>query len=116
MSRPSAKTTKPISISISPLIVSTVLFKSSYAFCTQEWFNLARDDVVSLRWTQPLVSFFGSLVGETAYTDLGRELHYLRSGVQMTTFQIQTATVNECVTRKDNSLEMGALLKINCTW
>jgi hypothetical protein len=33
------------------------LFISSYAFRTQEWFNLARDDVVRLRRTPPLVSF-----------------------------------------------------------
>jgi hypothetical protein len=35
------------------------LFKSSYAFRTLEWFNLARDDVVRLRRTPPLVSSFG---------------------------------------------------------
>jgi hypothetical protein len=30
-------------------------------FRTQEWFNLARDDVVRQRRTPPLVSFFGWL-------------------------------------------------------
>jgi hypothetical protein len=39
------------------------LFKSSYAFRTQEWFDLARDDVVRLRRTPLLVSSFGWLVG-----------------------------------------------------
>jgi hypothetical protein len=41
------------------LLYLRFLFKSSYAFRTQEWFNLARDDVVRLRRTPPLVSFFG---------------------------------------------------------
>jgi hypothetical protein len=39
----------------------SLLFKSSYAFRTQEWFNLARDDVVRLRRTPPLVWLVGWL-------------------------------------------------------
>jgi hypothetical protein len=36
---------------------------SSNAFRTQEWSNVARDDVSRLRKTPPLVSFFGWSVG-----------------------------------------------------
>jgi hypothetical protein len=47
---------------ISVLLYLRFLFISSYAFRTQEWFNLARDDVVRQRRTLTLVSFFGWLV------------------------------------------------------
>jgi hypothetical protein len=55
----------PVSVSTPPPRYS---FKapftiSSNAFSTQEWSNLARDDVWRLRKTTPLVSFFGWLRG-----------------------------------------------------
>jgi hypothetical protein len=52
-----------------------LLFKSSYAFRTQEWFNLARDDVVRLRRTAPLVSFFGWLVWLLGWYVSNRQIH-----------------------------------------
>jgi hypothetical protein len=45
-------------------VVPVVRFTlSSYAFRTQEWLNLARDDVLLLRGTPSLVTIFGWLVG-----------------------------------------------------
>jgi hypothetical protein len=53
----------PISINTSPVTVYKAPFTvSSIMFHMQEWCNLARDDVLSLRKTPPLVSFFGWLV------------------------------------------------------
>jgi hypothetical protein len=53
MSRSSAKATKPVGVSASPVTVYMALFfSSSYAFRTQEWFNRARD---ALRFVQDFV-------------------------------------------------------------
>jgi hypothetical protein len=54
----------PISVSISLIIVCKAPFtNSSHVFLTQEWYNLARDDVLRLRKTPPLVRLLGWLVG-----------------------------------------------------
>jgi hypothetical protein len=56
----------PVSVGISLAIVFKALFASSnYVICTQEWSNLARDNVMHLRRTPPLVSF---LVGCAAFS------------------------------------------------
>jgi hypothetical protein len=71
MSRPSAKTRKPVSISISPVSVVEALFpNTSYAFRIQGWFYQAREDVVRLSRTPPLD--FCCLVGSASkgYWDL----------------------------------------------
>jgi hypothetical protein len=49
---------QPVTVSISPVTVLKVSFSNpSYTFVTQEWLNLARDDVLNLRRTPPLVAF-----------------------------------------------------------
>jgi hypothetical protein len=50
MSRPSSQDNKPFIVSIPPVAV----LRLSYAFRTQECFNLARDDVSRLRRTRLL--------------------------------------------------------------
>jgi hypothetical protein len=53
-----AKDKFPNGIILPPVIVYKAQFINvSYAFCTQEWFNLARDDIMSWRRTPPLDSF-----------------------------------------------------------
>jgi hypothetical protein len=52
------------------LILFTWTFSnSSYAFRMQEWFNLARDDVLRLRRTPPLVSFLVGCFGFKGISD-----------------------------------------------
>jgi hypothetical protein len=46
-----------------PVVVLRHRTISSNAFRTQEWSNLARDDVSRLRKTPPLVSFLVGLLG-----------------------------------------------------
>jgi hypothetical protein len=56
----------PISVTTSPVIVYKAPFTiSSYAFHMQEWSNRARDNVLRLYKTVPLVSFFGWLAKNT---------------------------------------------------
>jgi len=54
---------KPVSVSIPQLLYYGSFSSSRYAFRTQEWFNLARNNVLYLRTTPPLVSFWFYLVG-----------------------------------------------------
>jgi hypothetical protein len=50
---------KPVSVSMCLVIVHKAVFSnSSNAFRTQGWFDLARDDVLRLHRTLPLVSYF----------------------------------------------------------
>jgi hypothetical protein len=48
---------KPVSVTISSdTVLKALFFCSINAFRTQEWFNLATDDVLRLRKTPPLVT------------------------------------------------------------
>jgi hypothetical protein len=62
----------PVSVSTPRYSFKAPFTISSNAFLTQEWSNLARDDVWRLRKTLPLVSFLvGWLVGYSVSTDRG---------------------------------------------
>jgi hypothetical protein len=67
-SRPSAATKPRHRKHITQFQFKAPFTISSNAFRTQEWLDLARDDVSRLRLTLPLVKFFGWLVGASYMT------------------------------------------------
>jgi hypothetical protein len=75
---------KPVSSSISPVTVHGFFSSSSYMFRMQEWFNLARYDVLGLRRTPPLVSF---LVGSFIFNDTFLDV-IISSGIRTNIFPV----------------------------
>jgi hypothetical protein len=79
---------KHIRVSISPVTLFKVPFSNfSYAFRRQEWFNLAREDVLRLRRTPPLVSF---LVGRLRRVNMSLftcGVHHRGSYVKLDVYQ-----------------------------
>jgi hypothetical protein len=67
---------KVVTVSISPVIaLKSPFYNSSFAFRTQEWFNLARDNVLRMRRSAPLVTLKKTSKGLTALYK-PRSLHH----------------------------------------